>query len=266
MKSSAPVYDFSRGDSPILVSMPHVGILVPEAIRSRMTMQARQLPDTDWDVHCLYDFLPEIGASTIRANYSRYVVDLNRAPAGESLYPGQRVTEICPTTLFDACHVYMPGNQLTEDEVARRVEIFWQPYHQKIEYELERIRAKFGYAILWDAHSIKSVVPALFEGSLPDFNWGTGDGTSCAAGLGEELLAQIESGGKYSAVLNGRFKGGYITRHYGDPENNVHAIQLELSQSTYMSNENLHELDNEKVAALKQVLKQMIKVILSRFA
>ena len=259
------VFDFHQGSSPLLVSMPHVGIEVPESIRADMTEPALRLPDTDWDVHQLYDFLPAMGVSTLRANYSRYVVDLNRAPSGESLYPGQKVTEICPTTLFNGDAVYRAGFDLDSEEVSLRVDRYWQPYHQQIAQELERIRNQFGYAILWDAHSIRSEVPVLFDGALPDFNWGSADGTSCDDGLSVALLEAVQSMKSYSAVINGRFKGGFITRNFGDPAKGIHAIQLELSQATYMSDESLFQFDAGKAANLKSLLKDLIELVLHRF-
>lgn len=263
MESEA-LFDFQPGNTPLLVSMPHVGTRVPEFISSRMTEQASVLPDTDWDVHKLYDFLPELGVSTIKANYSRYVVDLNRSPSGESLYPGQKVTEICPSTLFNGEEVYKPGCTPEGDEIFRRVDRFWTPYHKKIEQELERIRQNFGYAILWDAHSIRSEVPILFEGALPDFNWGTADGSSCDEILSSRLLEAVQSTDAYSTVINGRFKGGYITRKNGEPRKAIHAIQLELSQATYMSDESLFQFDDEKASKVRSLLKDLVEIVLSK--
>jgi N-formylglutamate deformylase len=259
------LYHFQQGNTPLLVSMPHVGTQVPGYMRSVMTPAAGQLPDTDWDVHKLYDFLPDMGVSTLRPNYSRYVVDLNRSPSGELLYPGQTETQICPTMLFNGDAIYQSGASPDGDEVSQRVDRYWKPYHQKIELELARIRQQFGYAILWDAHSIRSEVPSLFDGSLPDFNWGTADGKSCDDKLSSALLKAVQSEQSYSVVVNGRFKGGFITRHYGNPGEGIHALQLELSQATYMSDEQLFQFDTGKASNLMRLLKVLVGVTLSRF-
>lgn len=263
--SHAPIYDFQRGNSPLLVSMPHVGTLLPEQMKQRMTAAALQLPDTDWDVHCLYDFLPDLNVSTLRANYSRYVVDLNRSASNESLYPGQSVTEVCPTTLFDDQPIYEGAHQPDEHQIADRIEKYWKPYYQKIQEELERIRSSHGYAILLDAHSIKSRVPRFFEGQLADLNWGTGDGKTCAASLSKAMLDDVIENHNYSTVLNGRFKGGNIIRSFGKPDQGTHAIQLEMSQATYMKNERMHVQDPEKVAAVKAQLQRCVTKLLNHF-
>lgn len=259
-------YQFSAGESPLLVSMPHVGTGVPEAIREWMTADARCLPDTDWYVNRLYDFLPERNVSVLQAHYSRYVIDLNRSPRGESLYPGKSVTELCPTTLFDNEPIYRPNYRLTTEEIERRVRCYWQPYHDKLQVELARIKQRFGYALLWDAHSIRSRVPRFFEGVLPDFNWGTGDGASCSPALAKKLLATSAGYEGCSSVLNGRFKGGYITRTYGNPSAHVHAVQLELSQALYMSDEENHLFSEEKAKILKARLGHLIESLLDFFS
>lgn len=259
------VFDFQQGNSPLLVSMPHVGTRVPESIRSQMTDTARLLPDTDWYVDKLYDFLPDMGVSTLRANYSRYVVDLNRSASGESLYPGQKVTEICPTTLFNGEAVYREGLCPASDEISRRIDRYWKPYHKQIAQELERIRNQFGYAVLWDAHSIRSEVPTLFEGVLPDFNWGTADGETCDAVLSDALLEKVRSSRAFSVVVNGRFKGGFITRSFGNPSNGIHAVQLELSQATYLADEELFQLDVNKASQVGALLITLVEEVLTQF-
>lgn len=257
-----PVFHFREGDSPLLVSMPHVGTRVPTEMQVNLTEEARRLPDTDWYVERLYDFLPEMGVSVVQAEYSRYVIDLNRSMTGGNLYPGRSVTELCPTTLFSGAPVYREGYQLRDDDLAERAANYWQPYHDKLQAELARIKARFGYALLWDAHSIRSQVPRFFEGSLPDFNWGTGNGNSCSAALAEMLLSFSQEDHGYSAVLDGRFKGGYITRTYGVPADNSHAVQLELSQATYLSDEAAFEFCEEKAAALRSLLRRLIGAVL----
>lgn len=223
-------YRFIAGRTPLLVSMPHTGTHVPEDLKKRMTAAALALPDTDWHLETLYDFLEDLGASVLIATHSRYVVDLNRPPDNASLYPGQDTTGVVPVDTFHKEPLYA-GPVPSSEEAALRVETYWKPYHARLEEALKDLKAKHGYALLWDAHSIFSEVPRFFQGKLPDFNLGTADGRSCGSGIGEALLKYVEG---YSAVLNGRFKGGYITRRYGDPANGIHAVQLELSEATYM--------------------------------
>ncbi|APW42091.1 N-formylglutamate deformylase [Rhodoferax saidenbachensis] len=225
---------FHQGTRPLLISMPHVGTHVPPAIATRLTPEGREVHDTDWHLGRLYDFAKAMGASILMATHSRYVVDLNRPPDGASLYPGQSVTGLCPVDTFNDTPLYADGNGPDEAEIAARREAVWRPYHDQLAAELARIKARHGIAMLWDAHSIRSVVPRFFEGKLPDFNLGTADGASCDLVLAQQLLAIAQASLGYTAVLNGRFKGGHITRHYGQPAHNVHAVQLEMTQCSYM--------------------------------
>lgn len=227
----AAPFKFRRGRTPLLVSMPHTGIHLPGDLAERMTPEALALPDTDWHLEKLYDFLEEIGASVLVATHSRYVVDLNRPPDNANLYPGQDTTPLVPLDTFHKKPLYRPGEEPESGETAERVETFWKPYHARLAEELGRLREKYDYALLWDAHSIFSEVPRFFAGKLTELNLGTADGRSCGAGIGEGLMRKVSG---YGAVLNGRFKGGYITRTYGAPATGVHAVQLELSEATYM--------------------------------
>jgi len=228
----AEPYRFRAGRTPLLVSMPHTGTHIPVSLKKRMTAAALGLPDTDWHLEKLYDFLPQIGASVLVATHSRYVVDLNRPPDNANLYPGQDSTPLVPLDTFHRQPLYRSGHEPPESETAERVATYWRPYHAKLAGELERLLEKFDYAVLWDAHSIFSEVPRFFAGKLAELNLGTADGKSCANGIGEALMSKVSG---YSAVLNGRFKGGYITRTYGNPAKGIHAVQLELSEATYMS-------------------------------
>lgn len=223
-----------------------------------MTDDALSLVDTDWHIDRLYNFLTEMDVSVIAAKYSRYVVDLNRSTDGKSLYPGQKVTGLCPLETFDEKPLYKKGKS---PDIKQRVETYWQPYHDKICNELGRIKKKHGRAMLWDAHSIKSRVPMLFDGRLPDLNLGTGNGIS-ADHLLVEKLDRIISQSSYSSTLNGRFKGGYITRHYGDPKNNIHAVQLEISQVAYMDEEPFARFNEEKANKLRPVLIRLIETMI----
>lgn len=227
-------FTLHRGTAPLLVSLPHDGIALPEDLANRMTPEARGVPDTDWFVGRLYDFARRLGASLLVPVYSRYVIDLNRPPDNRSLYPGHNTTSLCPVQRFTGEPVYLPGEEPSTDEVAARVERYWRPYHDALAGELSRLRALHGRAVLWEGHSIRSTVPFLFEGRLPDFNLGTAAGTSCAPARQARIEAVLAAQHDYTWVANGRFKGGYITRHHGRPGEGVDAVQLELAQSTYM--------------------------------
>ncbi len=251
-------FHFHKGSRPLLVSMPHVGLDIPDDIKKTMTDAALSLVDTDWYIDRLYDFLRDMDVSIIAAKYSRYVIDLNRGTDGVSLYPGKKVTELCPTTTFDGDPIYQDGHQ---PDAHTRTEKYWKPYHDKIASELTRLKEIHGKAALWDAHSIKSHVPELFDGRLPDLNLGTGNGTSADHDLVERLDEIIRSS-NYTAALNGRFKGGYITRHYGNPKNLINAIQLEISQITYMDEDPPVKFRDDKAERLRPVLKSLLETIL----
>lgn len=250
------VFHFRQGNSPLLVSMPHVGVRLASEITTGLIDHDRAIMDTDWHLDQLYDFLTDMNVSLLRAEYSRTVIDLNRG--GLALYPGQSETELCPTTTFDNQALYYDGCEPDSAEILRRRKKYWQPYHDRLRAELDRIKTQYGYALLWDAHSIKSHVPRFFDGKLPDLNLGSGGGVSCDPALDDDLLA-IGTASPYSTVLNGRFKGGYITRHYGDPDNDIHAIQLEISQITYMDETPGFEFREARAAGLRPVLKAMIQ-------
>ena len=226
-----------RGTAPLLISLPHDGTEVPPDIAARFTDEAKSVPDTDWFVSRLYDFAREIGASILVPRYSRYVIDLNRPPDDVSLYPGQNTTGLCPIVRFSGDPVYQHGAEPDEAEVLSRVERYWRPYHQALQAELARLRDEHGRVVLWEGHSIRSVVPFLFDGRLPDFNLGTAAGSSCHPATQQRLEQCLAAQSDYSWVANGRFKGGYITRHYGRPAEGVEAIQLELAQCKYMDEE-----------------------------
>jgi len=232
------VFDFVAGDSPLLVSIPHDGRELAPGMAERMTGAGRALPDTDWHVRRLYDFVAELGASVLAANCSRYVVDLNRPADDSALYSGQVSTGLCPTMTFAGEPIYADGYQLRDQDRRKRIDAYWRPYHEKLRSELDRLVAGFGYALLWDAHSIRGELPLLFDGALPDLNIGTNGGLSCSEAMSDAVGAAAASAA-YSSVTNGRFRGGYITRHYGDPAAGVHAIQLEIAQRTYMDEQSL---------------------------
>lgn len=259
-----PPYRFRAGASPLLVSMPHAGTFIPEEQLQRMTDAARALPDTDWHLEQLYDFLDELGASALVATHSRYVVDLNRPQDDASLYPGHDTTGLVPIDTFNKEPLYAAGDEPDTAEIAGRVETYWRPYHAKLAEALAGLKRRHGVALLWDAHSILSVVPRFFEGTLPEFNLGTADGRSCVPETGEALLRVARRAAGYSAVLNGRFKGGYITRTYGHPEQGVHAVQLELSEATYMEESAPFAFREDLAARLRPHLRALLGIFLER--
>jgi N-formylglutamate deformylase len=257
-----PIYTLQRGSAPLLISMPHVGTELPAELAGRLAPVAAELDDTDWHLPRLYDFAAALGASILIPRYSRYVVDLNRPPDNANLYPGQDTTGLCPVDTFAKAPLYRPGEEPDSAEIERRVERYWRPYHQALQDELARLKAEHGVALLWEAHSIRSEVPRFFEGRLPDFNLGSAGGASCGADLGERLLAVAQAFPDYSAVLNGRFKGGYITRAYGQPADGVHAIQLELSLATYMEEQAPYAYDEARAAKVQPVLRALLESLL----
>jgi len=258
-----PAFLFEPGTSPLLVSMPHVGTHIPAALAADMTEAAQGVPDTDWHVDRLYDFLPALGASVLRATHSRYVIDLNRPPGGESLYPGARNTELCPTSLFDDRPIYRPGRAPDAAALAERRAVYWQPYHERLAAELAAIKARHGYALLFDAHSIRSHVPRFFEGRLWDINLGTGDGLAASPAVAEAVAAAARQAAGYTSILNGRFKGGYITRHYGRPAERIEALQLELSQIVYMEEEPPFRFRDDRAAEIRPALRRILEAMLA---
>jgi N-formylglutamate deformylase len=244
--------------------MPHCGLEIPETVLAAMTGIARELADTDWHVDSLYDFAPELGASVIRPHASRYVIDLNRPPDNAELYPGANGTELCPTSTFAEQSLYLPGKEPTAAEIERRLQRYWHPYHQALQAELQRLHALHGCAILVEAHSIRSLVPRLFVGQLPDLNVGTAQGHSCSASLQAVVEDCLSSQQRYSHVTNQRFKGGYITRAYGKPSEGVHAVQLELSQRNYMQEQLPFTYLPEKAELLQPLLRQLLQGLINR--
>ena len=251
-----------RGRVPLLISLPHDGSHIPPDIAERMLPGALRSIDTDWHVGRLYAPLARaLGASFLRPIASRYVVDLNRPADGHALYPGRRETGLVSTIGFDGAALYRDGMQPDAAEIQRRVNDFWRPYHLAVTHELATLCAEHGHAVLWEGHSIRSRVPMLFDGVLPDFNLGTVDGSSCGAPLQQRLEACMQAQSRYSHVLNGRFKGGYITRHYGRPDAQVQAVQLELAQCNYMDEESL-EYDENKASVLQTQIERLLRLCL----
>jgi N-formylglutamate deformylase len=256
------IFELHRGTAPLLVSVPHDGSEIPPALASRMTTRARIAPDTDWHVSRLYEVARALGASILRPRYSRYVVDLNRPPDDTSLYPGQNTTGLCPAVQFTGEPVYLEGQAPDDDEIAQRVDTYWRPYHEALQGELQRLRDAHGRVVLWEGHTIKgSALPFLFEGRLPDLNLGTSGGASCSPALQARLEAVLGAQGEFDWVANGRFKGGYITRHYGRPAEGVDAVQLELAQYNYMDEDSFGWLE-APAARLVPTLRALIEAAL----
>lgn len=251
-----------RGTLPLLVSLPHDGSHIPADLAERMAPESRRAPDTDWHVSRLYAFAKAMGASVLVPSHSRYVVDLNRPPDDVSLYPGQNTTGLCPAVRFSGEPVYLEGQQPSQDEIGARVERYWRPYHDLLAQELARLRAAHGRVLLWEGHSIRAECPFLFEGVLPDLNIGTSSGASCSPELQSRLENALRSQQQYTWVANGRFKGGYITRHYGQPAQGVDAVQLELAQKNYMD-EDSFEYDEARAGRLQPTLRALIDAALS---
>ncbi|WP_137896277.1 N-formylglutamate deformylase, partial [Ramlibacter sp. 2FC] len=257
--TTEPPFVLHRGHRPLLVSIPHVGTHVPPAIAARLSPAAQALPDTDWHLDQLYDFARELGASVLQATHSRYVVDLNRPPDDQNLYPGQDTTGLCPVDSFDRQPLYAAGDPPDAAEIAARREAIWQPYHAALQQELARLREQHDSVALWDAHSIRSVLPRFFEGRLPDFNLGTADGASCDPALARAVHQIAQDAPGFSAVLNGRFKGGYITRQYGRPQAGVQAIQLEMTLGSYMGEAPPFAWDPARAARVQPHLRAMLE-------
>ncbi len=243
----------SIGPGPLLLTQPHGGTEIPAAIFARLNPLGQAMPDTDWHISELYAGLsPE--ATIVSTPVHRYVIDANRNPADESLYPGQNTTGLCPTTSFDGESFYRQGQLPSNDEIGERQQRYHQPYHDAIREQLERIHQRYGYAILYDCHSIRSQVPYLFPGRLPDFNIGSNDSRSCAASIESEVAQLCQAAEGYTTVVNGRFKGGWTTRNYGNPGQGCHALQMELAQSCYMLEQAPWTYDGDKAARLRVIL------------
>jgi len=252
-----------RGDSPLVIDVPHAGTFVPGAIAARLTSAARAFPDTDWHVEKLLAFARDLGATLLVATHSRYVVDLNRDPSGAALYPGADNTELCPTRTFADEPIYAAGDAPDSAEVAARRTEYFEPYHALLSVEIERVRSRHGYAILLDGHSIRSRVPRFFAGRLPDLNLGTADGASCAPAVQSCAALVLAGAADFSSVVNGRFKGGYVTRHYGAPVRGVHAVQLETAQACYMDEAPPYPWDPARAARLVSLLRRLAEALVA---
>jgi N-formylglutamate deformylase len=256
------VFSLYPGSQPLLVSMPHVGTLIPPDLQAHFVERALQVEDTDWHLEALYHFVRASGASLLVPRYSRYVIDLNRPSENTPMYPGANNTELCPTRFFTGDPLYRADLAPDEAEIARRIAVYWAPYRRALEDELTRIRQAHGHAVLFDAHSIHSELPWLFDGRLPDLNLGTVNGSSAAPTLRAALAQVLASQNTFSQVVDGRFKGGHITRHYGRPAEGWHAIQLEMCWSTYMAEQAPYVLDEARANRVRPLLQQLLQTLM----
>ena len=257
------LFELRRGTAPLLVSLPHVGTSLPRSLAARLVDRALHLEDTDWHLHRLYGFAAELGASMLVPRFSRYVVDLNRPPENAPMYPGVNNTELCPTRFFSGDPLYRAGEEPGPDEVQRRVQMFWQPYHDALRDELRRLKSQHGHVVLFEAHSIRSELPWLFEGRLWDLNLGTVSGGSCHPELRAALVDVLQGQSRYTQIADGRFKGGYITRHYGRPEQGVHAVQLEMTWRCYMEETPPYAWHAARVAEVRPLLQALVGTMLA---
>lgn len=255
-------FHLHRGRTPLLISMPHVGTHLPEDLKPRLVPRALQVEDTDWHLERLYAFARDLGAGMIVPVESRIVVDLNRSPDNQPMYPGRNNTELCPTRFFTGDPIYREGATPDEAEIRDRVVTHWRPYHEALATELQRLKTEHGHALLFDAHSIKGELPWLFEGALPDLNLGTVEGRSCAPSLREAVYGVFQRQSRLTHVLDGRFKGGHITRHFGQPQTGVHAVQLEMAWRAYMDEAPPYAWHPDKAAAITPLLREMVQVMI----
>ena len=256
-------YSLTRGRTPLLISLPHVGTAFPASLQPRFTERALQAEDTDWFLDRLYGFAGDLGATLIVPRHSRYVVDLNRSSDNAPMYPGQNNTELCPTRHFTGEPIYRDGQAPGDTEVRQRVATYWQPYHDALRDELARLLATHGHAVLFDAHSIKSELPWLFEGTLPHLNLGCVNGSSCASSLRDAVAAVFAAQSDFNHVVDGRFKGGHITRHYGQPGQGVHAVQLEMCWRAYMQETPPYRWHEQRTAQVTPLLQRMVRAMLA---
>ena len=260
---SNSVFALHRGTTPLVLSLPHVGTDITDDLKDGYAERALQVEDTDWHLERLYDFAKSMGASVIVPQISRYVIDLNRPPDDTPMYPGASNTELCPTRFFNGDALYVAGKAPNAEEIKRRHAAYWQPYHDGLRDELDRVRAQFGYALLWDGHSIRSEIPWLFEGTLPDLNLGTANGTSCADSLRGLLVSELQREARFSHAADGRFQGGFITRNYGRPAENIHAVQMEMCQSRYMQEAMPFAYLEGEAVQVQPLLRRLLEIMLA---
>ncbi len=258
----ALTYTLHRGSAPLLVSVPHAGTAMAPDQQPRYVARALQVEDTDWFLDRLYAFATGLGASLIVPQYSRYLIDLNRPRENTPMYAGQNNTELCPTRFFTGEPLYREGLAPDEAEIGRRVATYWQPYHTALHDELQRLHAQHGHAVLFDGHSIRSELPWLFTGTLAHLNLGTVDGSSCAPALRDALAGVLAAQSRYTHGVDGRFKGGHITRHFGRPQAGMHAMQLEMCWRAYMDEARPGRWHDERAAEVTPLLRALVQTMI----
>jgi N-formylglutamate deformylase len=254
-------FTLHRGRTPLLISLPHVGTQIPPDQQPRYTQRALQAEDTDWYLDRLYAFARELGAGLLVPRHSRYLIDLNRPRENAPMYPGANNTELCPTRHFTSDEIYRPGQAPDAAEIGRRIALYWQPYHDALQAELQRLKSEHGHALLFDGHSIKSRLPWLFDGELPHLNLGSADGASCDPSLRDAVAALLAAQHRYQVVVDGRFKGGHITRTYGRPAQGVHALQLEMCWRCYMDEDPPYRWNDARAAEVTPLLRQLVTTL-----
>jgi N-formylglutamate deformylase len=260
---STETFTLQRGQSALLISFPHIGTIIPTDQQHRYTPRALESEDTDWFLDRLYAFAAELGATLIVPRFSRYLIDLNRSSDNAPMYPGQNNTELCPTRHFSGDVLYREHCAPDAAEIARRVTHYWQPYHDALRDELAWLKSKHGHAVLFDAHSIRSELPWLFDGQLPHMSIGTANGRSCASALTDAVVRVFVAQSGFSQVLNGRFKGGHITRHFGQPTDGIHAIQLEMCWRAYMDEASPYRWDDTRAAGVAPLLRAFVETLIA---
>jgi N-formylglutamate deformylase len=262
LTSPSDTFTLHRGSTALLLSVPHAGTAVPAELLARLVARAAKVEDTDWHLERLYAFARELGASLIVPKFSRYAIDLNRPRDDAPMYPGVNNTGLVPTRFFSGDPLYRAGQEPGAAEIAARAASYWQPYHDALAAELARLRQTQGHAVLFDAHSIKSELPWLFEGTLPALNLGTASGGSCAPSLAAALAGVFAAQERFEHVIDGRFKGGYITRRYGQPAERVHAVQLEMCWRCYLDESRPHEWQAERAAEVTPLLRALVQAMI----
>ncbi|GAA4113631.1 N-formylglutamate deformylase [Aquimarina addita] len=245
---------------PILISIPHAGTQFPVEIKHYYKKKMRNhLDDTDWYVHKLYEFAPSLGITIIKANLSRWVIDLNRDPKSIPLYTDNRlITAITPITDFYGNNIYTSSSSEPDPiEIQRRLDLYYWPYYRQIETLIADLKKKFGKVLLWDAHSIRHLVSTIQKKPFPDMILGNNDQKTAHPQLILTALEKLRSK-KFEVAHNTPFKGGHITRYFGKPAQNVHALQLEMNKILYMDDNEI-TYNTKRASEVQEVLQDTLQ-------